>query len=654
MNRIRTAVGPALVLLVVALVYWPGRTGGFLFDDFLNIADNRDVQITAMDVNSLVKAASASPVEGSGRQLSFLTLGMNFALTGIDPVPFKLTNVAIHLIAVMLVFFLARAIYAALRDTGHKAPDREHTVIYALMVMAVFAIHPMQLTSVLYIVQRMTSLAGIFTFAGILAYIMARRRVWRGEGSHGSTLFLFMVPVACTLAGALAKENGILLPLFALVIEAIIFRFRNEKGDWDRRIIAWHGVLTVLPALVAVAWLALDPQRFLLGYASRDFTLAERLLTEARVVAFYLKNLVAPSVSALGLYHDDISISRSFLQPPATLAAIGLIAGLVSFAWYVRNRAPLVSLGIFFFFAGHVMESTILPLEIAHEHRNYVPLFGFALATAGLVQHVESPTVPRWLPRAAMFAFVGVLGVTTWLRSIEWSNPVDHAESEIRHHPQSSRANYDAGRLYGSLNVDARPEFANRAIELFLRAAQLDANSTLPLVSAIATARKAGIAADARWLGELEDRYRHGVIDGSSTIAIRYLARSVRENPLLAHADMIAILEAASANPSLAQFPRHRANIAAVYGEYLANSIGDVTGAEKKFRDSVAALPEAGQYRVNLIIYLLKTGRPNDAASELRSLRDISGSGISSQSLAMLEADVATARGQFNRESTVN
>ena len=100
------------------------------------------------------------------------------------------------------------------------------------------------------------------------------------------------------------------------------------------------------------------------GYELRSFTLLERLLTEARVLWFYLGLIVLPRFEAFGLYHDDISLSTGLLMPWTTLPALLGLAGLVGIAWHVRNRAPLLAFGIAWFLIGHSLESTVLPLEI--------------------------------------------------------------------------------------------------------------------------------------------------------------------------------------------------------------------------------------------------------------------------------------------------
>ncbi|MCZ7654258.1 MAG: hypothetical protein M5R42_08160 [Rhodocyclaceae bacterium] len=118
------------------------------------------------------------------------------------------------------------------------------------------------------------------------------------------------------------------------------------------------------------------------GYALRDFSAVERMLTEGRVLWFYLGLILFPRLEALGLYHDDIAVSTGLIAPWTTLLALVGLFGLIWLAWRLRLRMPLTAFGLAWFLIGHGLESTFLPLEIAHEHRNYVPLFGILLAGA--------------------------------------------------------------------------------------------------------------------------------------------------------------------------------------------------------------------------------------------------------------------------------
>ena len=106
---------------------------------------------------------------------------------------------------------------------------------------------------------------------------------------------------------------------------------------------------------------------------SRPWTLGERLLTEAHVLATYLDLLWLPQPFTTGLFNDAFPISHGLLSPTATLLGLILICALIASAWRLRRSHPAFACAILFFFAGHLMESSVIPLELYYEHRNYLP-----------------------------------------------------------------------------------------------------------------------------------------------------------------------------------------------------------------------------------------------------------------------------------------
>src|SRR6185312_6280031 len=194
-----------------------------------------------------------------------------------------------------------------------------------------------------------------------------------------------------TALGLTSKETAVLLPVFAFLAEWIVLRFARAtlaghplpegpgKQAQDPRL-WWTFVITLfVPAVLGTAWLMrafLHPG----AWAGRDFTLAQRLLTEPRVLVDYLHWTLLPNPMALSLYHDEIVVSTGLLTPWTTLGAIVLLAALIALAVWLRNRQPLVSLAIGWFFAAQLLTATIIPLELVYEQRMYFASIGVLLA----------------------------------------------------------------------------------------------------------------------------------------------------------------------------------------------------------------------------------------------------------------------------------
>ncbi|MEO5810984.1 MAG: hypothetical protein ABIQ63_02490, partial [Rhodanobacter sp.] len=517
--------------MTVIAVYWPGLYGGWLFDDYPNIVDNQGVHPQAVSVPSLVRAALSSPASEFKRPLAALSFAANYLTVGLEPFWWKLTNLVVHLLNGLLVFWLARLL---LDVAGRRSemPAARHAAdttssragIVAALIAAAWMLLPINLTGVLYVVQRMESMANVFVLLGLIGYTIGRQRMLAaGRVDAGTQLqttdgnggpdrrdtwlarqrcfILCAISITVPAAvGLLAKETAVMLPLYALLVEWALFRFYRagtmlaaatentvRVQRRDLRIISLFGVVLVLPILVGLTWLVphvLNPET----WATRDFTLGTRLLSEARIVVDYIGWTVVPSPGALAFYHDDFSISTGLLAPWTTLASIVGLAALTAFAAWVRARRPLVALGIALFLGCQLLTGTILPLELIYEHRNYFASFGLMLAlvpvfvapaqeeqgtgrSAGLASHSvaagrtgEEPAatthpaaraelgaiaLPLAVLRYALFGvllllWIGLTGFTAY----KWGNPLRLAEELALRAPQSPRAQYELGRAY--------------------------------------------------------------------------------------------------------------------------------------------------------------------------------------------------------------
>src|SRR5688572_8893172 len=94
---------PAALLAAVALIYWPGLGGGFVFDDYPNIVDNVQLHVSGTSWHEWIAAMFSSTAGAVQRPLAMLTFALNHYFTGLDPRAMKLTNIAIHVLNTALV-----------------------------------------------------------------------------------------------------------------------------------------------------------------------------------------------------------------------------------------------------------------------------------------------------------------------------------------------------------------------------------------------------------------------------------------------------------------------------------------------------------------------------------------------------------------------
>lgn len=431
MSRVRhTGPRVALVLAVLGclVIYLPGLHGPMLLDDFPQLGP---ILGLGGDWSGLVQYLDSSSGLW-GRPVSMATFIANAGIGGESLWQWKAVNLAIHLCNGLLIYFLLRRILG-LAVAG--AAVRQSTWLAAAGT-ALWLLHPLQVSTVLYIVQRMTQLSAMFLLGALLLYLVGRTERGWGRLQRGLCIGVavgILFPLAC-----LSKENGFLFPFFVALIEIVMISGGRQGGVRSipaRALGIACGVMMVMIALYVVPRLDLI---IFSGYQVRDFTLWERLLTQARALVFYQYQFLWPVPGNLGFFHDDFAISRGLLNPVTTSLSGLLLLVQLGGAWAVRRRAPLVSLGMFWFFVAHLMESTVIPLEPVFEHRNYLALLGLVIAVLGVLERIRIPDQAL----LALFAIVVIAcGWLTAERTATWRSAGTLYTHILATHPRSPRIN---------------------------------------------------------------------------------------------------------------------------------------------------------------------------------------------------------------------
>jgi hypothetical protein len=638
---------PALLLTVV--VYFPGLGGDYMFDDMTNLLENPRLKLESLDLESIQGAALSSGAGMLRRPVSMLSFALNQYFFGISPYSHKIINLVIHLLTGIGLYLLSRLLVQAYRT--YRNPELPDTIATWLPLVAtsLWLVHPLNLTSVLYIVQRMTSLASLFMVCGLCLYMVGRLRLLenrRGIPHILAALFLF---------GGLAifsKENGVLLPLYMFVLELTLFRFRNRSGQLDPFITAIFTLFLLLPGLAVLYVLATDSAVFLGAYQSREFTLAERLLTEARVLVFYLKMIIMPSITELGLQHDDIPLSQGLFDPPATFHALMILAGLLLGAVSLLRKQPLISLGILWFFSGHMLESTFLPLEIAHEHRNYLASFGIllALTATGTVLPLKKlrPVVLFITPAL----FLCLFSYTTWLRAEQWSDNVTHAVYEARHHPDSLRSVYGAGRIYAGLALAGHSDSKEKAYTYLEQAARMDNSGIMPHIALIQISYVLDDPIQPYWFDEIYQELEHNPVKLADLNSLYLLIKCPAEKCTIQPERMETLFRLILKNRSVTTNTHTRAAAVTLYGYYLVKQRHDFSKGLELFKQAVILHPREPQYQVNLIELLVEMQQFNEAEQQLASFQAGDTHGGNKKDFRRLQEAIAAGRNKYGTKET--
>ncbi|MEX2164129.1 MAG: hypothetical protein WD823_07795 [Sulfuricaulis sp.] len=439
----------ALVVIGIAafVTYYPGLHGPFVFDDHINFVDKPEIAIQSLEYKALAEAAMSNESGILKRPLAALSFALNyyFASGFADTFAFKATNLGIHIINASLVFWL----FSLLLQTSSGKPEFRHASLRPWLpglIAVVWALHPIQLTTVLSVVQRMTSLSAFFILLGLLIFVHGRHLAQKHD-SRGIT-FMWAGILGGTILGLTCKENAALLPAYALIIELVFFNNIRNTVSGRKRLIWVYATPLILLVLLALFWLIKHPDVVLGSYKLREFTPIERLLTQGRVLWFYLSLLLLPGINRLTLFHDDIPVSTSLVLPWTTsLALVGIIVSVLV-AITSRRKYPWLSFSILWFLVGHSMESSFIGLELAHEHRNYLPGLGPVAGAIYVLVLGFGRFKDKILPVALLLLIVASLAFSTHVIARNWADEISLAEFMVRHHPSSARSHGMLGDVY--------------------------------------------------------------------------------------------------------------------------------------------------------------------------------------------------------------
>jgi tetratricopeptide (TPR) repeat protein len=434
--------GIALFIFLL-IIYSNSFYGDWHFDDYFNIVSNPYIQINDFSWDNIKKCIYGLAQERPSRPLSYLSFAVNYYFDGTNVFGYHVVNFAIHYLAAIFLFLF---IYNTLQLPLLR--DKFHSIAYpaALLAALFWAISPVWVTSVTYIVQRMASLAGLFYIMSLYFYLKGRT-----SAKFISSVFFFIFCAVTGLAAVLSKENAAMLPVAIFLYDLLLIRGAGQDS------IKKYLKIFFLPAAIMLiaAFIYVDFSAVFDGYKMRDFTPLQRVLTEPRVILFYLSLLFFPVNSRLTLLYD-IEVSRSLLHPWTTLPAILLVLAALGFAFYLAKRRPLFSFCIIFYFLNHLIEGSFFNLELIFEHRNYIPAMLLFLPAAiffiSLLNYFSAKKFLQWAVFAAVIIILVGLGNGTYRRNYIVSDDFRLWFDNNEKYPQLSRTHSNLGNAYLAQN----------------------------------------------------------------------------------------------------------------------------------------------------------------------------------------------------------
>lgn len=601
MRRAAPWLSLAAILAVTAFAYAPSLDGAFVLDDGPSV--ERNMALRAPDALLLPPLPG---MLGTGRPLTDVTYALDLRAAGPDPRRFHRTGLLLHLLATALAFAFLRRILARV---GYPRPAP-----VALVVAAIFALHPIQAESVAYVSQRAEVLSSALYLASLLLLDLAAARflawpgvvAWAG-GVVGWVLAMGAKAIAITQPAAFLLDQAVLAPV-------------GERGGKAAVRRVGRALLLASPILLLSAWSAsLQFTSFAaapaggVGFTATKLSPWMYLLTQFRVQWLYLKLLAWPR----GFAFDRGFEASQGLDPATVLAGAGLL-GLLALALWLWRRAErgagdaaaarLAAFGILFWLVVISPTSSFVPvLDLAVEHRAYLASLGPFLAVTVAVDAL----LRRWLGSRAQAAAVGVALVVLGILGISVRGRAETWGSTVTLLREASAATPDSVRILTNLAIALRQKGDMAGAEAEFR-------------KAWGVARQDNhVAGVARNLGAL-------LIDtGRGAEAIAILDRGLQASP----EDAVLRVNRSVALGMLGRYPesleeaRHAA--ATNPGNPVARNnlgvalcaVGDLPAGMGEFRAAEGLDPGNPTFPVTAAIALSRLGRREEACDTFRRAR---------------------------------
>ena len=467
--------------ILIGLSYSNTFDASWHFDDKPNIVNNKGLHINDLKPESLARTLFTSPTTGGSigkrfyRPIPCLTFALNWYL-GKDQVKgYHVVNLLIH---ILVSFFLFLTILNILKAPNLSDHYKGKEYFIAFVAAAIWALNPIQIQAVTYIVQRMASMAAMFYIISIYLYVKCRQS--KKPAHRVGLLFGCMLSFVFAVG---SKENAFTLPLALLLVEVLFYQ--DLQSQRDQKLFFWGFVGGGLLIVGLGIWFFIPSGLFsyLDTYNVRPFSLQERLLTEPRIVLFYLSQIFYPLSNRLSIEHD-IELSTSLFQPWSTLPAILIITLLIGLGFSQFKKRPLIAFAILFFFLNHIIESSFIPLELIFEHRNYLPsLFIFLPVALGCRWLYDASAGRRPAVRMLIVGSVALLllslGVGTYSRNRDWATEKTLWEDAMAKAPGKARPvlNLAWDLAYGENEKTGQYD---KALALYFKALPLKGKLNIP------------------------------------------------------------------------------------------------------------------------------------------------------------------------------
>ena len=445
----RNVFAVVAIFVIVLSVYSNTFDASWHFDDEPNILKNKILHLTELNLKN-IKGTFFANWDGGGklyRPVACLSFALNYYFGGTKVYGYHVINFLIHFLSSIFLFLF---IYHTLNLPILKERYGQNSYFISLLAAVLWAINPVQTQAVIYIVQRMASMAGMFYIMAMYFYLKGRTSALKFlRNTH------YFLCIACGILAMGSKENAVMLPMVILIYDLFLIQGVTKRNIKRYSFFLLIAILITLTLVLLIAGPSVfNPKSLISSYQSRGFTLIERLLTEPRIVLLYVSLLLYPMPYRLCFSHD-IFISKGLLDPPTTIIAMLIIFTLLGLTILKSKKWPLVSFCVLFFFINHVIESTALSLELVFEHRNYIPSMLFFVPIAILISNgIKFFSYKRSIQFIiSIFTVLAIIAIghATFIRNFAWKTEESLWLDAVEKSPNLSRPHINLGKSYADV-----------------------------------------------------------------------------------------------------------------------------------------------------------------------------------------------------------
>jgi len=434
------------ILIVVLITYSNTLNAEWQFDDFPNILNRTEIHFSDLSW-AQIKNACGNENLRFYRPLTILSFGLNYYFFEKDPTSYHIINILIHIITAFILFLFIRKMLN-LKRLEPKYGNKAYSI--ALLSSFLWVINPLQTQAITYIVQRMASMAAMFYLLSMYFYLTARISY-----KFNKKYFYYFLSFLFGFLAFGSKENTAILPITIILFEISFFRAISKQNF--KAILFFLFLCFLVPfflGLIIKGPALFDFERLASNFNNRNFTIFERILTQPRVLLYYLSLLIYPMPNRLSIIHE-ITVSRSFFNPITTLPSILIVIIIILICILKTKKYPLISFCILFFFLNHSIEASFLNLELVFEHRNYLPsLFIFIPISILLINFINYYNYNiRMKNITVIFVILSIIGIGhgTYVRNFIWRTEESLWMDAVDKNPDSKRAYTNLGRFYFSI-----------------------------------------------------------------------------------------------------------------------------------------------------------------------------------------------------------